>query len=228
MEADKSPFLVVDPQKSLYKLVDGAPDTDYFFEIMKGDVHREGKVMFVVAKKPAGLKGATETGIEVLDDQLLSFFESWKENVITFHKMLYFDAPEKKIFESYQNEFFQNFEIIDKDADSEPFDLEKQIIIDRYLDGSIKKIEDKISDSEVSESDKAIYLALLEQCAELKETQTQSTKNETVKKLTGIWAWARQKGLKFLEVFKSEFVKELAKGAIKYMLGEAGDAADAL
>ena len=70
----------------------------------------------------------------------------------------------------------------------EPFDLKRQILIDKYLDSSIKfleKYEDKNPDTDLSETK--------EEANNLKEHLTELSKNQVVKRLSKFWALCRKK-----------------------------------
>lgn len=102
---------------------------------------------------------------------------------------------------------------MDDDADVVPFDLPRQILIDNYLDEVIiRLVSYEEENDENLEELKAVAV-------ELKSTLTQSTKNQVVRKLSVLWAMAREKGI---PIFKEIFV-ELAKEVIiamgKKMLG---------
>lgn len=93
---------------------------------------------------------------------------------------------------------------MDDDADVVPFDLPRQILIDNYLDEVIMRL---VSYEEENDENLEELKAV---AVELKNTLTQSTKNQVVRKLSVLWAMAREKGI---SIFKEIFV-ELAKEVI--------------
>lgn len=121
-------------------------------------------------------------------------------------------TPEEKILNEYEKEFYDEFEIIDEDADIKPFDLNRQLIIHNFLSHTI----------EILDRDNGDYSELKEEAKELKENIPRLTKKTTIKKLSRLLAKIRQKSLpllkEILDVAKKELYKKAVSGGFK-MIG---------
>jgi hypothetical protein len=127
--------------------------------------------------------------------------ESWINVIQSFDVTPHFSN--NPILENYIEENYQEYEILDDDADIVSFDLSKQILIDNYLE---KVITYFISYEEKNDENLEELKAV---AVELRNTLTQSTKNQVVRKLSVLWAMAREKGIPILKEIFVELAKEV-------------------
>jgi hypothetical protein len=120
----------------------------------------------------------------------------------------FFDDP---ITHGYEEEFFNQWKILENDADTKPFDLKRQIIIDKYLESAIKKLEAQ----KTKENEKEIE-AIKAQGNEVRQNVTRQNKNQVVRGLAKFWAMSRKMGLNVLYDIlidlSSEVIQKMLKG----------------
>ena len=125
-------------------------------------------------------------------------FNAWV-SLIKRYENLDFEDP---ILKKYDSEIFEYFKILEDDADIDPFNIEQQVLLLRYLE----KIE-KIIEKEKIEIDGLNFLI-----EESKLSVTKESKNLVMRRISKILAKTRKSSLQlfkdFLEVFKKEMLKE--------------------
>lgn len=196
----------------LLRFEDLDDSSSFYFEINDyKDVSSRGVFHYTITYKPINQNRLEETSENLNFSDLYHRLESWINVIQSFDVIPHFSN--NPILENYIEENYQEYEILDDDADVVPFDLPRQILIDNYLDEVIIRL---VSYEEENEENLEELKAV---AVELKSTLTQSTKNQVVRKLSVLWAMAREKGI---PIFKEIFV-ELAKEVIiamgKKMLG---------
>ena len=129
---------------------------------------------------------------------ILERFNAWV-SLIKRYENLDFEDP---ILKKYDSEIFEYFKILEDDADIDPFNIEQQVLLLRYLE----KIE-KIIEKEKIEIDGLNFLI-----EESKLSVTKESKNLVMRRISKILAKTRKSSLQlfkdFLEVFKKEMLKE--------------------
>ncbi|MBK8390411.1 MAG: hypothetical protein IPL23_14510 [Saprospiraceae bacterium] len=129
---------------------------------------------------------------------ILERFNAWV-SLIKRYENLDFEDP---ILKKYDSEIFEYFKILEDDADIDPFNIEQQVLLLRYLE----KIE-KIIEKEKIEIDGLNFLI-----EESKLSVTKESKNLVMRRISKILAKTRKSSLQlfkdFLEVFKKKCWKE--------------------
>lgn len=201
---------LVKPTKGLLKYEDLDVESDWYFEINSFSESQNGFYYSVVYKPQNGNKlREYKTNLKYSD--VLTHIKNWANVIKDFNETEYFqDDP---ITANYTSEFFEEYKLVEEGADVEPFDLRRQILVDKYLDSSIKyleKYEEKNDGFDLSEP--------IKQAKNVKNTLTDLSKNDVIKGLSKFWALCRKKGIPILKkVFfelAKEFVKEIGKGMI--------------
>lgn len=184
------------------------PEYLYFF-INKYDA---SKNKYYISTKPVSENQVMSQTVWVDINDLNKRFNLWVKMVNDYNECeSIFDDP---IVESYYSEFFNEYKILEEDADVSPFDIKRQILIDNYLDESIaflEKFENKFDNTDLSEPIKIAN--------DLKSSLTTLTKNQVIQKLSYFWAVARKKGLPILKELFFELAKTVIKEIGKKMIG---------
>lgn len=186
-------------------------ESEFYFEITSFAFHNSDFV-YSISYKPSSGNSLTRK------DRVLNFSEvektlyNWGNLIKEFNEIEFFnDDP---ITEFYTKEFYDEYKILEDDADVKPFAIKQQILINSYLDSSIKlldKYEKRNPDVDLSEP-KNIAI-------KLKGNLTELTKNQVILKLSQFWALTRKKGLPILKEIFFELAKELLNEFGKKMLG---------
>lgn len=98
-------------------------------------------------------------------------------------------TPEEKKLHEYEQEFYDDFEIIDEDADFTYYDLDKQVVINNYFVNVIKLLKENESK----------YIELIKEAEEIKEEIPKMTKKTTVKRISRFLAKVRVVSLSLLK-----------------------------
>lgn len=175
------------------------PFENFYFSINSAEEQKQNIIVFKYTKSPwadtvkKGNDGQGEK--KTITEQ----FDKWIELVERYNK-LNFDDP---IINKYQEEIFEYLKIFDDDANEEPFAIEQQVLLAKYL-GDIESI----TKEETNEYEEII----LKEIKEAKVIVTRVPKNTLMRKISRILAVARKSNLKlfkdFLDVFKKEMMKK--------------------
>jgi len=140
---------------------------------------------------------------------LNAYFSLWIKFLAEYSKLTIYDDP---IIKQYREEFFQEFKILDDDADNSSFDLQTQFWLDEYCD----TMSLKLGEMETDENEENI-LGIKNDIKALKENQSSLTKNEVISSLSLIWAKSRKLGLNFLNEIYTK-VKSSINGRFKPLI----------
>jgi len=131
---------------------------------------------------------------------VLIHFERWIGILREYDEVVL--SPEDSIITEYEREFYDNFELLDDDADTNSYDLEKQYIIYGYLTHVIEALKQEGVDA-----------VLIEEAYELRDNIQSYTKRTIVKKLSHLFALIRKNSLfilkEFLQTAKTEAYKRV-------------------
>ena len=118
---------IVKIKDCLMRYEDADEESDFFFQINKFNTDN-GVFSFTVSYKPASLDDLSIRTKNVKFEQVNTLLESWGKIIKMFNETAFFiDDP---ITNSYTEEFYNTYKIIEDDADTKPFDIRRQILID--------------------------------------------------------------------------------------------------
>ncbi len=187
----------------LLSLVDIDIESDFFFELTKYEV-QNSKLIVTILRKPKNELSNEEFTERVGIEHLKPRFESWLKIIDSYEKVdNYFDDP---ILKAYQNEFFENFKILDEDADTIPFEIKQQLAIEQHLNSIIEVIE-KEDESEES-------IEIIGESNNLKRDLGKLTKTETFNKMCLIWGKVRKHSFQTLKVIMTKGTEKLIEYSV--------------
>ncbi|MGI4806379.1 MAG: hypothetical protein ACRYFL_16545 [Janthinobacterium lividum] len=135
------------------------------------------------------------------------FFENWVKILKEYDSIDL--SQEDEFIKHYQEEYFEEWKIVDEDTNEKPFNNQQQIAIFRLLEYVETKLkEDENQDSELTH--------IIQETESLKANIQNLTKNAVVKGLSKIFAKIKKKGLPLL----FEVLKEVKKEIIKKVITE--------
>ena len=203
---------VIKDTSALLTFKDKDPNSNFFYTI-KDVKLAQGKFHYTVNRAPHDTSIIENRSYSFTVKELLSDFENWKKLLKTYNETPFF--AENEILNKYASEFYEMYKIDEDDADTSPFDIKRQLLLDKYLEKSIEIIDHQ------QKANKDVDLSDLRVIAnEIRNEQTKYTKNETIKQLSKFWAIAREKGLPYLMKFFSDFAQKiLIEIVVKPLLG---------
>jgi len=206
-------FKTIDPKENLLSILDIDNTSDFYFKIEAYEKKQNNSFQFLMDRKPKSEheNGNQRNWIDI--KHLENEFKRWL-NLLEQYETIesFFDDP---IIKSNADKFFQKFEIIDKNADIETFDLDQQLYLEEYLDDSKEKLK-KLKKNQSAE--KILEIEILEkETEEIKSVLTTESKKKIMIRLSKFWGRAQKTGL---QVIKEVFISVTAEIAKRLMLGQ--------
>lgn len=192
--------------------------SDFYFGIVK-ESYESGGHYIQFSWKPKSTHNKNAGGLTYKMDGFILEFKQWLENLKFYHQPSILDDP---LLAGYEEEFYQEYKIMDEDADIKPFNYNQQLQITAFLTAIIDK-----TDIELDDQKEEIRLELKEEAQKLLTCVTIESKNGFMKKMGKLVAKARKAGMKASKfVFKEfikEFIKEGAKKTFNFAITQAGN-----
>jgi hypothetical protein len=182
---------------------DKSKKSNFKFSISDPKQDNKNKILFTTEYNPQNTVLASTKKMSAEERTINTLFDQWINLLHQYNRVKL--SPEESILNEYEKEFYENFEILDEDADTQPYELEKQVIIHNYFVQVINILE--LNESENKE--------LITEAKIIKENIPKMTKKTTVKSISSFFAKVRKKGLPLLKELLEAGKKEIFKKAIK-------------
>jgi hypothetical protein len=182
-------YALVAPQKSMLLFKDQDERSKFFFEI-KSFSYPHNILHLSIEFSPGSADSTEPISRNIRSSDLDKIFSQWVKFLSIYSEVSIYDDP---ILKQYQAEFFQEFQIIDDDANTSSFDLQTQYWLDEYCDTMSLKLGELETDE-----NKILIIEIQKDIKDLKEKQSSLTKNEVISRLSLVWAKSRKLGLNFL------------------------------
>lgn len=204
-------FVVVDPKDSLMKAIDKDSNSSFHYTIVTYKMEGE-KYFFSVVYSPASDNNVGEKEATLNLVSLKPHFESWTNQLNNYNGVKsFYDDP---ILETYQAEFFSNFEFLDETANEQPFNTTQIIQLDYLLEQvstRLVELSDNTNRDEIQDISNEI--------SEIRENLPTSSQKWVVQQISKIFGKIAKQGVKFIKEFwaegKKEFIKNVVKGLIE-------------
>ncbi|HCA10032.1 hypothetical protein [Chryseobacterium sp.] len=206
-------FTIEHPGNNLLLVKDKDPNSKFYYTIEKHQI-RDGKDIYSVIFAPKNDKEVGAYSTTIGADDITTTFNSWVLFLENYSKVKsFFDDP---ILESYQAEFFSNFEFVDEHAETNPFQTAEILQLDYLLEHvSTRLIE--LSDENNREANEVIVAEI----AFIRESLTNRSQKWVVEQISNIYAKIAKQGVPFIKEFWAEGKKELIKIGIKALIESA-------
>lgn len=205
-------FEIVDPENHLLKAIDKDEDSTFHFTILEYKKVTTGSTFqFLMDRSPRNQNdpSAFQGWIEV--SNLQTQFNTWIELLDLYENIdSFFDDP---IVDSFNEEFFAEFEIIDEDSEVKPLTIKQILLLDEYLETveiRIEEFKNEVNSPQIEEIKSDIV--------QLKQNLTNKSKVWVIRKLSRIWAKMAKQGIQFIKEFLTESKKEVIKQGIKIVI----------
>lgn len=205
---------IVKADNCLIRYEDKDSESNFFFQINSFTKSpNSAEFIYSISFKPTSENNTAERSINLNFPGVSKYLNIWGQ-ILKQYESTDFFIDDDPIISSYTEEFFNEYKIIEDDANYKPFELKSQILISSYLEKSILYIDNIQDENTKIELNNAKEIAL-----NLNQTITELTKNEVMLKLSRFWAETRKKGLPIFKEIFLEFAKEVVKEIGKKMLG---------
>jgi hypothetical protein len=165
---------------------------------------------FAFEFKPADRNQSRTKITQALTENLKGEFKEWTKLIREIHVTP--SVHDDNFTKFYSDYYFDEFKVVDEDANIYPFNPEQQDVIEIYLESLILAIES--SPQKIDQSSKK---ELIQDVTAIKNTLTKSTKTQVMKSITKVFG----KLFGLSKALGKEIVKEARKHLIKKLI-EAG------
>lgn len=143
------------------------------------------------------------------------WFTTWNRILESYSNLKNPHETDEEIFlKQSQEELYDEFELIDEDADSTQYDTRTQLYINAFLNNSIKLIEARKNNTNENEVNE-----IVNEIEEIKKTQTKLSKRKVVKNLAWVIARLKQFSIDvFYDIMKDEAIAILMKSGIRNLI----------
>ena len=205
-------FETLDPKENLLKVIDQDSDSSFHFIIEEYKKVNGGKFQFLMSRSPTNQNDNGIHRIWVDISQLEPQFQTWIKLLDEYETIeSFFDDP---IINSFKEEYYAEFEIIDEDdAEIKPLNTKQILLLDNHLEDVDKRLE-KFVNEKNSEDIQEIKQDIIE----LRDSLTKKSKKWVIKNLSRIWAKIAKQGTEFIKEFLSESKKEMIKQSVKGLI----------
>jgi hypothetical protein len=157
---------------------------------------------YVVEMKPIDETGTRHHIFQDNIESVIRHFEKWIKLIRDIH-----DTPsihDDNFTKSYTDFYFNEFKVIDTDAEVSPFNPEQQELIELY----IESVSDSINIA-TEPIDNELKSKLISELKEIGDTLSKSTKNQVMRNLSKIYAKLHKISKSFAKGILSEAKKKL-------------------
>ncbi|RQO33767.1 hypothetical protein DBR39_22615 [Chryseobacterium sp. KBW03] len=209
-------FTIEDPGNNLVNAKDKDPSSKFYYVIEKYEIASDGREIYSVNYSPKDEKEVKATYIRILRDDLTTNFNNWVLSLENYGKVKsFYDDP---ILESYEEEFFSNFEFVDEDADIRPFKTTQILQLDYLLEQVSSRLIEMVDDNNRQE-----IQSIITEISEVRENLPTRSQKWIVEHVSKIYAKIAKQGMKFMKEFWAEGKKEIIKNIVKGIIEHGPD-----
>ena len=142
-------------------------------------------------------------------DNVIYYFEHWLNIIIEYNNITFSD--DEYLAKIYEQEFYDDFEILDENAAIIPFEHDKQVFLYNLLEYVEKELQKQNNDdSDIQQ--------LVKETITLQNDLQKLSKNLVIRALAQIFSKIKMKGLNLfidiIDVSKKELIKKVLYGSI--------------
>lgn len=202
-------FEVQAHEKFLLSITDKDENSDFFFNIEESRI--ENGLKLLIGWKPTNEEAVIGKRTWIDCKELDAHFNNWILVLKGYDKVnSFFDDP---ILNSYAEDYYLEFEIVDEDSETKPFKPQQILMLDEHLE-SIENNLDKYK----SESNEVQIEDIKNDINELRGKLTSKSKKCIIRNISTIWAKITKLGTPLLKEFLSEAKKTVIREGLKYII----------
>lgn len=195
-----------DDQGAILLIKDKSATSDFYFKIIKKEKRNTG-LHFLVEFKPRTKENTDNQQKWLLLEATLKTLSNWLALVGAYYTTkTILDDP---LTQSYADQFYSQFDIVDEDANRIGFNLEQQLFLDEYLTnvrGKVAALKEGRHPSDVTKLEE-----IEAEAAEIQANLTKENKRSIVRRLSRLWAKAQRVGLDVIKEIFVSVVSDLTK-----------------
>ena len=202
-------FQTIEADGFMMKFIDNDSNSDFYFNIEQYKIDRDFQLL--IDFKPINKQSITNRKTWIKAQELQTQFSIWLKLLEGYNSVrTIYDDP---IVESYSNDFYEEFEVIDEEADKVPLSPDQILLLDKHLEFIENEIEKHITSKNSNE-----IILIQEGILDLRNNLTKKSKKWVVKRLSKIWGRIAKQGVPLIKEFLTEVRKEIIKHVVKHLL----------
>ena len=202
-------FQTIEADGFMMKFIDNDSNSDFYFNIEQYKIDSDFQLL--IDFKPINKQSITNRKTWIKAQELQTQFSSWLKLLEGYNSVrTIYDDP---IVESYSNDFYEEFELIDEEADKVPLSPDQILLLDKHLEFIENEIEKHITSKNSNE-----IILIQEGILDLRNNLTKKSKKWVVKRLSKIWGRIAKQGVPLIKEFLTEVRKEIIKHVVKHLL----------
>lgn len=191
---------LLDAPEFMLSIVDSDQASEFYFRVKQSS---SGDVLLYIRPCDTNVAAAWSGGIKV--PLVPRYLRNWIEHIKLYNEMnTIFDDPIQK---KYEEDYFNEFSVIDDDAEYAPFDIPKQFIIANH----IQAVKTFLVENQADFKNDELVQKLTIECEKLIEELPHTTKNTVVMRMASIWASISKSGMSLMKKFLTEFGTSITK-----------------
>lgn len=205
-------FNIVNPSENLLFIKDKDDTSDFYFKIEKYEKKVNGSFQFLMDRKPMNEYQNENHRVWIDIKRLETEFKTWISLLDQYDSIESF--YDDSILKANTDRFYEQFKILDKNADKETFNLEQQLYLEEYLKKTRKKLE-QLKQYKTG-TEKSDIEDLEKETEKIESVLTKESKTQIIMRLSKFWGKAQKTGL---EVIKEIFIEVAAEITKRLMIG---------
>ena len=220
LSIDHEAFNLVKDGPELLLVKDADANSDFFFEISKHLQTNHGTAFNIRFSPKNESDVSTDTSLVILAN-IQGFYTNWVKRVRGYAEVKSkYDDP---ILKQYAEEFYNELVSADEDATTVAFNFKQQLLLDGALDQVIEVLASKKDEHNEEAIDK-----LIGEAQEIQNTLSEHTKQETLTKLSKLFAKVQKSSFKWIKdvypIIQKEIIGAIVKTAVTAGVGLAAAA----
>lgn len=185
----------------------------FYFEVRAVKDTGRGTVVYAVARKPSIATNVSAQSINGELASVLTWFRQWANLVEQYNTVRL--SRKDRFIQQAAAEVYTGFELVDEDADTAPFDNDKQVLVYKWLES----VKEKVAQVEDGDQEQAQHI--IQEITQLQNIIPTITKAALLKEVSKVYAKAKAFSMKLFVDIYDVAKKELIKAALKGGLHEA-------
>ncbi|MGG7549795.1 hypothetical protein ACQ7CX_04150 [Chryseobacterium arthrosphaerae] len=207
-------FTIEDPGDRLVLAKDKDPSSRFYYLIEKYEIANDGREIYSISYAPKDEKEVKGASIRVYREDLTTNFNTWVNSLENYDKVKsFYDDP---ILESYEEEFYTNFELVNEDAETRPFRTTQILQLDSLLEQVSTRLIEMVDDNNRED-----IQTIITEITEVRENLATRPQKWIAEHVSKIFAKIAKQGISFIKEFWAEGKKEIIKNIVKGLV-EAG------
>jgi hypothetical protein len=181
----------------------------FFFRVFKPNLSSNYTPFFHFEYMPQNTMNFDKQLINSTSNDVLEHVNNWIRILNEYHEISF--SEDDYFVKKYEDEFYAEFDILEEDALTNPFENDKQIYLYNFLEYVSNELKK-------NDSNDPILLEIISDTVELKDNIQNFTKKNLIKKMSAIFARIKKFSLKLsmdiFDVAKKEIIKKCLYGGL--------------